>query len=88
MLFLMLVATYLFQVGLVALLAKDFKPFALISLMYFASLLAYGGVKMVRTRPHLQGAGHSPKVVFKVTDGFGNLAALPSKPTQTPLLTL
>lgn len=48
MLFLMLVATYLFQVGLVALLAKDFKPFAFISLVYFASLLAYGGVKMVR----------------------------------------
>lgn len=47
LLFLMLVATYLFQVGLVSVLVAEFKPFAIVSLAYLASLLAYGGIKMV-----------------------------------------
>lgn len=43
----MLVATYLFQVGLVTVLIGEFKPFLIVAFAYLAALLAYGGVKMV-----------------------------------------
>jgi Transmembrane protein 138 len=44
----MLVATYLFQVGLVTVLVSEFKLFSFIALAYLIALLAYGGEKMVR----------------------------------------
>lgn len=50
MLFLILVGTFLFQVGLLSELAAQFKPFLFAALAYLAALLAYGGVKMVSMR--------------------------------------
>jgi hypothetical protein len=43
----MLVATYLFQVGLVTVLVSEFKLFSFVALAYLIALLAYGGEKMV-----------------------------------------
>jgi hypothetical protein len=47
-LFLLLVSTYVFEVGLIAVIIREFRVVGVVAALYLAVLLAYGGVKLVR----------------------------------------
>ncbi len=41
-------STYVFEVGLIAVIIREFRVVGVVAALYLAVLLAYGGVKLVR----------------------------------------